>query len=157
MSASSIISVKDLNVTENTGNKKPSNIIKDEKTSTPSKNPHNFHKINNANKNNIIRDAAGNEIKIVERSEIKLKNSPHSILQVVLKKGGINRYYYDKDGNIFLQISNNDHGHKKESIFSKHGEHAHDYRINENGNVERQQARELMDAERKQNSDILTI
>ena len=51
--------------------------------------------------------------------------------------------------------SNNDHGHKKESKFGKHGEHAHDYYVNENGKLVHGEARELNEIERKENEDIL--
>lgn len=48
-----------------------------------------------------------------------------------------------------------DHGHKEERKFGKHGEHAHDYFINENGDVVHGKARELNDSERLENGDIL--
>lgn len=54
------------------------------------------------------------------------------------------RNYYDESGKQKKQISNNDHG-----------EHAHDYIYDENGQLVDRPIRELNDEERKENSDIL--
>lgn len=104
---------------------------------------------------NLIINPAGRVVQIVDQSEVKLTGEPDSITQVVSKKGGITRNYYGHDGKQTKQISNNDHGHKKESKLGKHGEHAHDYRIDENGHLQHDEARELTAEERKENSDIL--
>ena len=53
------------------------------------------------------------------------------------------------------RISNNGHGHKTEEALGKHGEHAHDYLLDEQGNLRHLEARELTNAERKENDDIL--
>lgn len=102
-----------------------------------------------------IKNAAGKVVKIVNQSNVKTKGIPNAITQTVSKKGGINRNFYDDNGNQYLQISNNDHGHKKESKLGKHGEHAHDYFRNENGKIIHGEARELTERERKENDDIL--
>lgn len=100
-----------------------------------------------------LKNAVGTPIIEVKSSSVKYK--ANSITQVVSKKGGISRNYYDSNGNQIKQISNNDHGHKKESKFGNHGEHAHDYYKDENGNLRHGEARELNDSERKENADIL--
>lgn len=101
----------------------------------------------------ITKNAVGQSVIIVKKT--KIKANPNSITQVVNKKGGIDRNYYDNDGNQIKQISNNDHGHKAESKMGKHGEHAHDYIYDENGKLQHGKARELVDDEITENSDIL--
>lgn len=107
--------------------------------------------------NDIIKetkDAAGNRVFVVKK--IVVRNGPsNGITQRENAKGGIDRNYYDSNGIQIKQISNNDHGHKEERKFGKHGEHAHDYFINENGDVVHGKARELNDSERLENGDIL--
>lgn len=100
-----------------------------------------------------LTNAVGQPIIVVKKTT--LTGEPNSITQRVAKGGGIDRNYYGDDGKQIKQISNNDHGHKVESKFGKHGEHAHDYFIDENGNPKHGPARELTDDERKENSDIL--
>lgn len=102
----------------------------------------------------MVINPKGKVVWIVPQSEVKLTGMPDSITQTISKKGGINRNYYGPDGKQTKQISNNDHGHKKESGFGKHGEHAHDYFFDEDGTPHRP-ARELTDDERKENDDIL--
>ena len=92
---------------------------------------------------------------IIEVKKTTITGEPNSITQRVARGGGIDRNYYGDEGKQIKQISNNDHGHKVESKFGKHGEHAHDYFIDENGNPKHGPARELTDDERKENSDIL--
>lgn len=100
------------------------------------------------------KDAAGNRVFVVKK--IVVRNGPsNGITQRENAKGGIDRNYYDSNGIQIKQISNNDHGHKEERKFGKHGEHAHDYFINENGDVVHGKARELNDSERLENGDIL--
>ncbi len=100
-----------------------------------------------------LKNAAGDVIIVVEKVSITAK--PNSITQKTNAKGGIDRNYYGDDGRQVKQISNNDHGHKAERDFGNHGEHAHDYYWDENGNVERKDARELTEQEREDNSDFL--
>lgn len=102
-----------------------------------------------------MTNAVGQPIIKVKQSEVRpTGGKPNSITQTENSKGGINRNYYDKDGNQTKQISNNDHGHKAESKYGKHGEHAHDYYYDENGELQRP-TRELNEEERKENGDIL--
>ena len=53
----------------------------------------------------ITKNAVGQSVIIVKKT--KIKANPNSITQVVNKKGGIDRNYYDNDGNQIKQISNN--------------------------------------------------
>ncbi len=92
---------------------------------------------------------------MVKQSEVKTSGEPNAITQTQNAKGGINRNCYGNDGTQTKQISNNDHGYKAESRLGQHGEHAHDYYIDENGIIRHGKARELTDMERKENGDIL--
>ena len=101
----------------------------------------------------VIYTASGEEVKIVEKTI--LQDKPNSITQIVNAKGGVNRNYYDENGNQFLQISNNGHGNAIEEDRGFFGEHAHDYIYGEHGELHRGSARELTETERKENGDIL--
>ena len=104
-------------------------------------------------KSRTLTNASGKLIIIVQKSNIK--GPPNGITQKNNAKGGIDRNYYGFDGKQIKQISNNDHGHKAESHFGKHGEHAHDYIYDEKGNLTGRPSRNLTDAEREENLDIL--
>lgn len=101
----------------------------------------------------ILKNAAGRAI--IEVKSTSLKGPQNGITQRINKKGGIDRNYYDQNGDQVKQISNNDHGHRKESSFGNHGEHAHDYFKDENGALRHGEPRELSEYERKENADIL--
>lgn len=104
-------------------------------------------------RHNTLTNAAGQTIIKVNKSDIK---GPHNgITQKTNAKGGIDRNYYGPDGQQIKQISNNGHGHKVEEALGLHGEHAHDYVMNEKGVLVHGKARELTDTERKENGDIL--
>lgn len=106
-----------------------------------------------AARHNTLTNAAGQTIIKVNKSDI---NGPRNgIKQKTNAKGGIDRNYYGPDGRQTRQISNNGHGHKVEEALGLHGEHAQDYVTNEKGVLVHGKARELTDAERKENSDIL--
>lgn len=96
--------------------------------------------------------ASKNDIINVEKTT--LYADVNSITQEVLKNGGINRNYYDNEGKQIKQISNHNHGNAKRHPYGKNGEHAHDY-IWENGKLIGRPVRDLTEAERKENSDIL--
>ena len=101
----------------------------------------------------VVYTASGEEVKIVEKTT--LQDKPNSITQIVNAKGGVNRNYYDENGNQFLQISNNGHGHPVEEDLGEFGEHAHNYYFDENNKLKRTDARELTEEERKRNDDML--
>lgn len=105
--------------------------------------------------NTEIKNAVGKPVKIVKQSDVKITGEPNLITQTENAKGGITRNYYGEDGIQTKQISNNDHGHKAESKFGKHGEHAHDYYKDQHGQTRHGKARELTDQEREENDDIL--
>lgn len=102
---------------------------------------------------NILTNSNGKRILRVTKSS--LTGTPNSITQKVNKKGGIDRNYYDKDGNQIKQISNNNHGNPKQHSFGKNGEHSHDYIYDKNGKLSKRTARELTIQEREENKDIL--
>ena len=104
-------------------------------------------------RHNTLTNAAGQTIIKVSKSNIT--GPRNGITQKANAKGGIDRNYYGPDGRQFKQISNNGHGHKVEEALGEHGEHAHDYVINEKGILVHGKARELTDTERKENGDIL--
>lgn len=92
---------------------------------------------------------------IIRVNKTTLKGEPNTITEVVNKKGGIDRNYYDSKGRQIKQISNNDHGKPKQHPFGKNGEHVHDYVYDEDGGLIERTIRELKDSERKENGDIL--
>ena len=96
-----------------------------------------------------------NDNHIIKVSKTTLEAEPNSITQVTNRKGGVDRNYYDENGNQAKQISNHDHGQPDRHPFGEHGEHAHDYIYDANGTLVNRPARELTDDERKENSDIL--
>ena len=104
-------------------------------------------------RHNTLTNAAGQTIIKVSKSNIT--GPRNGITQKTNAKGGIDRNYYGPDGRQTKQISNNGHGHKVEEVLGKHGEHAHDYIFDAEGHLCGRPSRELTDAERKENSDIL--
>ena len=100
-----------------------------------------------------LKNAAGQNIIKVERT--MLTSEPNTITEKTNSKGGKDRNYYGDDGRQIKQISNNGHGNKKDELLGKHGEHAHDYSYDEDGNLTRGKSRELTDEERRDNSDFL--
>lgn len=102
----------------------------------------------------VTEDAIGNKIYVVNRVVV-VNGPPNGITQKINDKGGVDRNYYDSNGCQIKQISNNDHGHKKERGLGKHGEHKHIYIKNEKGIPMHGEAVELSELERKENADIL--
>lgn len=99
-----------------------------------------------------LKNAAGQDI--IEVKKTSLTAEPNSITQVIKKKGGIERNYYDDTGRQYKQISNNNHGNAKQHPYGKNGEHAHDY-VYEDGKLIDRPTRDLTENERKENQDIL--
>jgi len=102
----------------------------------------------------LLTNAAGKPIIEVDHVVVR-DGPPNGITQRTNKNGGIDRNYYDSNGNQTKQISNNGHGHTKEEAMGVHGEHAHDYIPDSKGIPRHQQARELTDEERQENGDFL--
>ena len=105
------------------------------------------------NNNAVLKNAAGHVIIPVKKTTLTAE--PNSITQYTSAKGGIDRNYYGPDGRQIKQISNNNHGNPKQHHHGEHGEHAHDYIYDENGNLIGRPDRELTDEEREENGDIL--
>lgn len=101
----------------------------------------------------LKRNAAGKRITEVKHTTITAESN--SITQITNAKGGIDRNYYDNSGKQVKQISNNNHGNPKNHDYGEHGEHAHDYIYDKNGQFVDKTTRELTDNERKENGDIL--
>lgn len=104
------------------------------------------------NKPIIVKNAAGQEIRVVRHTSTD--GESNSITQTVAVNNAINRNFYDETGRWTKQISNNDHGNRKKHPFGKHGEHAHDI-VWKDGKIVDRPTRELTDAERRENEDIL--
>lgn len=62
---------------------------------------------------------------IIEVEHTKLHEKPFAVTKVIARKGGIEWNFYNAQGKQYLQVANNDHGHKKESAYGAKGEHAH--------------------------------
>ena len=101
---------------------------------------------------NPLKNAAGHGI--IKAKKSKTRATPNSIIQIEGPRGGISRNYYDASGIWFKQITDNDHGNPKKHPWGKHGEHAHDI-IWEDDEIIGRPTRELTEAERKENADIL--
>ena len=95
-----------------------------------------------------------NKDSIIKVDKITLYAKPNSITEKISAKGGIERNFYDENGRQYKQIANNNHGNPKNHPYGKHGEHAHDYIYDEQGNLKRT-TRELTNEERKEVQDIL--
>lgn len=65
------------------------------------------------------------------------------------------RIYYDSSGRMAIQIHSGDHGYPKQHSFGDHGEHTHEFVYDDDGNIVSRFERELTDAEREENGDIL--
>lgn len=62
---------------------------------------------------------------IIEVKHTKLQEHPYAVTMKTSAKGGKEYNFYNAQGNQYLQIADNDHGHSAESVIGKHGEHAH--------------------------------
>ena len=70
---------------------------------------------------------------IIKADKSNVKGTAYGVNLVTSKKGGKTWNFYDGSGLQYLQVSDNDHGHKKESVFGTHGEHAHWYNVDSKG------------------------
>ena len=100
-----------------------------------------------------LKNAAGKDI--INVDHVKLTGEPNSITQIQRKNGGIDRNYYDSSGRQIKQISNHDHGQRKQHPYGNNGEHAHDYIYDDSGKLCSRPTRELTQDERKENGDFL--
>ena len=102
-----------------------------------------------------LKDLYRYRSKIKKVDTVSLTEEPFAVTEAKNKKGGISRNYYGDNGRQTKQISNNSHGHKAVENFGKHGEHAHDYEWDDEGNLIGRPYRELTEKEREENDDIL--
>ncbi len=64
---------------------------------------------------------------IIKVKKSSLRSKPFSIEEITAAKGGKSWNFFNENGDKYLQVSDNDHGQKKESSLGKHGEHCHWY------------------------------
>lgn len=92
---------------------------------------------------------------ITRVTKVKLLGKPNSVTEYVVKKGGIDRNFYDENGRQYKQISNHDHGNRKNHPYGENGEHAHDYQVDSNGRLTNRNERNLTEQEKRDNGDFL--
>lgn len=93
---------------------------------------------------------------IFGHSDAPKNSTPNSVVDHIDNDGKvIKRSYYNAKGEKVRDIHTTDHGNRKRHQFGTHGEHAHDYQWDANGQIESNISRELTDDERKENEDIL--
>lgn len=92
---------------------------------------------------------------IIETDRSNVKGTAYGVNLVTSKKGGKTWNFYDGVGLQYLQVSDNDHGHKKESVFGTHGEHAHWYNVDSKGIPRHGKAIEIPEYVRKALGDQL--
>ena len=82
------------------------------------------------------------------------RGTPNSVIDHVRDDGSIKtRAFYDADVWKVREIHTSDHGKPKQHPYGEHGEHAHEYKWEDDGCV--RTSRELSEEERKENKDIL--
>ena len=90
-----------------------------------------------------------------DRPHLPASYRPHAVVDTVSRGGEQrDRMYYDAKGRQARQINNGPHANPKKHPFGEHGEHAHDIQW-ERGEIIGRAVRELSEAERKENADIL--
>ena len=92
---------------------------------------------------------------IIEADKSNVKGTAYGVNLVTSKRGGKTWNFYDGSGLQYLQVSDNDHGHKKESVFGTHGEHAHWYNVDSKGIPRHGKAVEIPEYVRKALGDQL--
>lgn len=65
------------------------------------------------------------------------------------------RSFYGADGYKQKDIHTTDHGNPKQHPYGEHGEHVEDYIWDQEGKLKSKHKRELTDAEREENEDII--
>lgn len=105
--------------------------------------------------NNDGTIAVTHDLTGISHPHLSSQMEPFSVVETVSQSGRqTDRTYYGKDGLMVKQINNGAHGNPKQHPFGEHGEHAHDV-IWKDGEIVDRPARDLTDAERKENGDIL--
>lgn len=84
------------------------------------------------------------------------KAEPNTVIDHVDEKGSVDaRGFYGDDGFKGKDIHTTDHGNPKRHPFGKHGEHAHDYKWDDDGRLKEKTTRNLNEDEKEGNGDIL--
>ena len=94
--------------------------------------------------------------KVIEgHSPPPIKSAPNDLIDHNGQNGKVKtRAFYDNNGNKKKDINTDNHNNPKNHPYGKNGEHAHDYKW-ENNKIVNRNTRELTDIERKENGDIL--
>ena len=64
---------------------------------------------------------------IIKKTKSLSKGIPLSVEEITASKGGKSWNFFNTNGDLYLQVSDNAHGHKAEADFGQHGEHCHWY------------------------------
>ena len=64
---------------------------------------------------------------IIKKTKSLSKGIPLSVEEITASKGGKSWNFFNANGDLYLQVSDNAHGHKAEADFGQHGEHCHWY------------------------------
>ncbi|MBR2041525.1 MAG: hypothetical protein IJ945_04055 [Oscillospiraceae bacterium] len=99
--------------------------------------------------NNITRNAWGKPITEINHGVVI--GAPNSITEIINKKGGAVRNYYNNGGLQYKQVANNNENHVLNNL-DNGGKHAHDYYLNEkgipaHGKVRRMSVKEILENE----------
>lgn len=90
-----------------------------------------------------------------EHPHLPQRYAPNAVVDTLSQNGRQrDRTFFDKNGQQIRQVSNGPHSNRKQHPYGKNGEHAHDI-IWKDGQIIGRPHRELTDAERKENADIL--
>lgn len=90
-----------------------------------------------------------------EHRSIPSTYRPNAVVETRFPEKQIDRIFYDSQGRMSVQVHSRDHGSPKLHPYGQHGEHGHDFIRDKNGEIIDRTTRELTDAERKENGDIL--
>lgn len=93
---------------------------------------------------------------IAGHSSTPKKARPNSVIDHLGENGQVEtRTFYGTDGYKKTDVTNHDHGFPARHPYGKHGEHAHDYEWDENGQLKNRTTREITEQEREECGDIL--
>ncbi len=92
----------------------------------------------------------------VEHPKLSRQYKPNAVIDTLSCNGKQrDRTIYNAFGMMKTQIHGGNHGRPKFHQRGVHGEHAHEFIYNDDGSIQSRLERELTDAERRENSDIL--
>lgn len=79
---------------------------------------------------------------------------PNAVVETRIPNQQVDRTFYDGAGHMVLQVHSGDHKRPEKHPYGKHGEHAHVYSWTD-GRISDRKDRDLLQAERIENADIL--